>query len=677
MIRPLLIFFLLLTSLAQAGEMFLYYRNATGDWEKRVITTIPGYILSFDGLGQPELAPMPSGGGGGSGSGDVVGPASSTSSHVAVFNGTTGKLLMGGGYTVAGMLARSAHTGTQDASTITGVLADARIPTTIPRLADANIFTARQRIDTNAVFPAFISNFTGGRAASLWNGGTASVLSFDSAGQLLVQSAANSDINGGTGAGTYVGMIKGDGKMGVGFSSASHVLDFIFEGNGVVAGSQLAVEGDADAFEGFFRNLGTFTADRFYDVPNRSGTMAIEDNTSAVNLLNSISNNQGDILYRNNSGWVALAPGTSGQFLRTNGAAANPSWSTPAGSGDVVGPASSVNDQIAAFDGTTGKLIKDTGVTMATLRNASNAFTSGTVPSARLGSGTADGTTYLRGDGTWATPSGGGSVATDTIYDAKGDLPVGTGSNTAARLAVGANGKTLIADSAESTGVRWGDSADSIDYDKWHIGTYTFHSNTTIVATNFSTASASGTATADNDGTATRLKNISYASAATTNSDAGFTSNVAIGHVQQDWDVKWTGGLDTLTDVRYIGGHGEGFSAIVTTDLPGVSAAAWFRYSTSAGDTTWKCLSDDDAAGNATVTDSGVTVTTGQVRFRITKTATAVTFYINGTQVAQHTTTASIPDKDNGASFMHRARTLANAAATCYFSQAEIRHRIP
>ena len=49
------------------------------------------------------------------------------------------------------------------------------------------------------------------------------------------------------------------------------------------------------------------------------------------------------------------------------------------------------------------------------------------------------------------TISGGGSVATDSIWDAKGDLAVGTGANTASRLAVGTNGQILVADSAEAT----------------------------------------------------------------------------------------------------------------------------------------------------------------------------------------------------------------------------------
>lgn len=35
---------------------------------------------------------------------------------------------------------------------------------------------------------------------------------------------------------------------------------------------------------------------------------------------------QGDILYRNGTGWVRLGAGTSGYFLKTNGAGANPAW---------------------------------------------------------------------------------------------------------------------------------------------------------------------------------------------------------------------------------------------------------------------------------------------------------------------------------------------------------------
>lgn len=58
--------------------------------------------------------------------------------------------------------------------------------------------------------------------------------------------------------------------------------------------------------------------------------------------------------------------------------------------------------------------------------------------------------TQLTGGG-----GGGGDVATDAIWDAKGDLAGGTGANTAARLPVGTNGYVLTADSAEATGLKW------------------------------------------------------------------------------------------------------------------------------------------------------------------------------------------------------------------------------
>jgi hypothetical protein len=49
-------------------------------------------------------------------------------------------------------------------------------------------------------------------------------------------------------------------------------------------------------------------------------------------------------------------------------------------------------------------------------------------------------------------------VVTNTVattFDAKGDLVVGTGADTFAKLTVGTNGHTLVADSAETTGLKW------------------------------------------------------------------------------------------------------------------------------------------------------------------------------------------------------------------------------
>ena len=78
----------------------------------------------------------------------------------------------------------------------------------------------------------------------------------------------------------------------------------------------------------------------------------------------------------------------------------------------------------------------------------------------------------------WAA-AGSGSVATDAIWDAAGDLAVGTGANTAAKLSLGTTGKVLVSDG--STAV-W-------DYPPGYYFDYAeTTSTTTVTATSAATA---------------------------------------------------------------------------------------------------------------------------------------------------------------------------------------------
>lgn len=74
---------------------------------------------------------------------------------------------------------------------------------------------------------------------------------------------------------------------------------------------------------------------------------------------------QGSILYYNGTNWVQLAPGTSGQFLRTSGPSANPVWATAAGSGNVTGPGSSTDNALVRWDGATGTLIQNSNAILS------------------------------------------------------------------------------------------------------------------------------------------------------------------------------------------------------------------------------------------------------------------------------------------------------------------------
>ena len=100
---------------------------------------------------------------------------------------------------------------------------------------------------------------------------------------------------------------------------------------------------------------------------------------------------------------LPIDDGVSGQALITDGNG-NLSWSTAA-SGDVYGPASSTNTAVALFDGTTGKLLKNSGVTIDGSSNVSGVAALTASGALTLSSGTANGVAYLNGSKVLTTGS--------------------------------------------------------------------------------------------------------------------------------------------------------------------------------------------------------------------------------------------------------------------------------
>lgn len=115
----------------------------------------------------------------------------------------------------------------------------------------------------------------------------------------------------------------------------------------------------------------------------------------------------GAVPYGTGTAYAFTAAGTVGQVLTSAGAGV-PTWTTNA-AGDVTGPASSTDNAIARFDGTTGKLIQNSVTTIDDTGNASGIlsqqFSNGSAVTLAAGKMWYDGST-----GAWNLGMGGGNI---------------------------------------------------------------------------------------------------------------------------------------------------------------------------------------------------------------------------------------------------------------------------
>jgi len=232
-------------------------------------------------------------------------------------------------------------------------------------------------------------------------------------------------------------------------------------------------------------------------------------------------------------------------------------------------------------------------------------------------------------DFTWISSDDANAIQ-NTIVDAKGDLITATAADTPARLAVGSNGETLVADSAATTGLRWSGGTTianpiiNSSFQVWQRGT-----SRAIGATGDFTADRwqgyrnTGGATVSRQTTSdtTNLPNIQYC--ARVQRDSGNTATGSLLLVQS---------LETINSIPFAGKTITlSFYARAGANFSAASSQLGVKFQTGTGTDQNALMTGYTGLTNAI--DSNATLTTTWQRFSFT-----ATLATNTTEIAPYFT---------------------------------------
>lgn len=174
------------------------------------------------------------------------------------------------------------------------------------------------------------------------------------------------------------------------------------------------------------------------------GTSEIADNSVTGAKIALGSDATGDVMYYDGTNWVRLAAGTSGNFLKTNGAGAAPSWAAASASSltllGTITTTSGSSQSLNSLDLTTYKYLRIvwngvslSGAGYCTLGGIEATKASGTAAGNIVGTTDLDlgtGFFYTASDGTGAGGTSGATVGRTSIFNASTSITIAASAGT-------------------------------------------------------------------------------------------------------------------------------------------------------------------------------------------------------------------------------------------------------